>query len=251
MKLVDGMIFSTDVLRERYLALNSNSFTVPNCLDIPGHRDWDTPEERLFPDRFVVGWLGGSMHVRDEECMAEGLRAFLDATPSALFAYCGNRNLGFQWKKSIGIRDEQWAFLDPDDFDGYQTRISQFDVGVAPLRNTEFNRSKSDLRLLEYGAWGVPYVASGITPYHHFHCKSDGMGGYLALNPEGWTRNLLNLSDPVERRLRGDAIKGWVREHRGRDACGLMWENALQGAIDNAKRSKPAESVSNPASCGN
>jgi GT2 family glycosyltransferase/glycosyltransferase involved in cell wall biosynthesis len=40
-----------------------------------------------------------------------------------------------------------------------------WDVAVAPLRDTEFNRYKSDLKFLEYAALGLPSVYSDREPY--------------------------------------------------------------------------------------
>lgn len=236
MGLCDGMIYSTPEIASHYAGLNRRYQVVPNYLDIPGLRDWDTQEERLFPDRFVVGWLGGTQHVNDELPMREGLKAFLDANPRALFAFCGNGQLSVLWKKSIGVSDDQWRYIKPPgigepegNFDRYQTVISQFDVGVAPLQNTEFNRCKSDLRLLEYGAWGVPYVASNIAPYRRF--AGEVFGGYLAATPEEWIGGLLALRDDREREKIGGWLKQHVREHRGSYACGEAWEKALSAII--------------------
>lgn len=40
-----------------------------------------------------------------------------------------------------------------------------FDVGLAPLADTLFNTYKSDLKLLEYSAAGIPWLASDVPPY--------------------------------------------------------------------------------------
>ena len=234
MGLCDGMIFSTEEIAAHYGGLNLRYRVIPNFLDIPGFRDWDTPETRTT-DRVTIGWLGGTQHVNDELPMAEGLRAVLKRFPEVMFAFCGNPQLAALWKKSIGIDDEQFMFLRPTEFDGYQTRISHFDIGVAPLRDTEFNRCKSDLRLLEYGAWGVPYVASNVAPYRRFHEETSGMGGFLAEGATTWEAWLTCLIKGEEaRRLKGSLIRSWVRDNRGLDACGEAWEDALAALLDDA-----------------
>ena len=232
MKRCDAMIFSTPELASHYGRLNPRFRIVPNYLDIPGFRNWDEPEKHLFPDRLVVGWLGGTQHVNDELPMREGLGAFLQENPDALFAFCGNRDLSRLWKKSIGIKDEQFRYLPGTEFDGYQSRISQFDIGVAPLRDTEFNRCKSDLRLLEYGAWGVPYVASDVAPYRRFHEQTRGVGGCLAASMQEWYDHLAGMSQNiVPTKARGACLRSLVREHRGHYACGEAWENALSSIV--------------------
>ena len=41
----------------------------------------------------------------------------------------------------------------------------KFDVGLAPLRDTPFNGLKSDIKVLEYSAMGLPAVVSSVGPY--------------------------------------------------------------------------------------
>jgi DNA topoisomerase VI subunit B len=45
-------------------------------------------------------------------------------------------------------------------YDGHQ-------VAIAPLVNTKFNRCKSNLKLLEAGAKGIPLFASEVLPYYN------------------------------------------------------------------------------------
>jgi len=42
-----------------------------------------------------------------------------------------------------------------------------FDIGLAPLNDTDFGRSKSNLRWMEYAAQGIPIIASDTLPYQN------------------------------------------------------------------------------------
>ena len=46
-----------------------------------------------------------------------------------------------------------------------RARRNRWHAAVAPLTDNSFNRGKSDLKLLEYGALGLPVVASAVGPY--------------------------------------------------------------------------------------
>ena len=77
-------------------------------------------------------------------------------------------------------------------FDKYYKKLQKidFDIGVAPLIDNEFNRCKSNLRWLEWSALGVPTVASRVVP---FQCIRPNIDGYLAKNEKEWYTNLRAL----------------------------------------------------------
>jgi GT2 family glycosyltransferase/glycosyltransferase involved in cell wall biosynthesis len=52
-----------------------------------------------------------------------------------------------------------------------------WDIGIAPLADTPFNRCKSDIKALDYAALGLPMLASDHVAYHG--TIADGPGGWL------------------------------------------------------------------------
>jgi Glycosyl transferases group 1 len=50
-----------------------------------------------------------------------------------------------------------------------RTIAGDFDLAVAPLVDSRFNRLKSDLKLMEYTALGLPVLASTTGPYQGQH----------------------------------------------------------------------------------
>jgi glycosyltransferase involved in cell wall biosynthesis len=64
---------------------------------------------------------------------------------------------------------------------------SEFDVAIAPLADTAFNRLKSDIKLLEYTAMGLPAVVSAIGPY----LDADWVD--RCSSPDDWGRALSEL----------------------------------------------------------
>lgn len=76
--------------------------------------------------------------------------------------------------------------------DAWPARLAQIGIGIAPLADTEFNRSKSWLKPLELSAAGVPWVASPRVEYQGLH---DRGAGILADTPRRWYRELARLRD--------------------------------------------------------
>ncbi len=98
-----------------------------------------------------------------------------------------------------------------------------FDIGIAPLEDNEFNRAKSCVKFYEYAATGTVTLASDVEPY-----KSEV--GYCAKNTEkDWYEKLEKLI--VDKDFRDKLQKEqseWVRKNRSIEAVALSWELACQ-----------------------
>jgi hypothetical protein len=65
------------------------------------------------------------------------------------------------------------------------------DIGIAPLRNMPFNEAKSEIKLLEYSASGIPWVASASSSYANL--SATWGAGRIAHRPHQWLRHLREL----------------------------------------------------------
>jgi hypothetical protein len=98
-----------------------------------------------------------------------------------------------------------------------------FDIGIAPLEDNEFNRGKSCIKFYEYAAVNTVTLASDVLPY------SDEVQ-YTAKNTEAdWYNKLERLiADETFRKATLEKQRDWVVENRSLEAIGLDWELALQ-----------------------
>lgn len=85
------------------------------------------------------------------------------------------------------------------------TQHTAWDIGLAPLADTPFNRCKSAIKTLDYAALGLTVLASDVTAYRG--SIADGPGGMLVPNrAEAWYIALSPLLRDRELRWRlGDA----------------------------------------------
>jgi glycosyltransferase involved in cell wall biosynthesis len=104
-------------------------------------------------------------------------------------------------------------------YPGFVNWITQqpgWDIGLAPLADTAFNRCKSAIKTLDYAALGLAVVASDVAAYRG--SLADGTGGMLAANePGAWYAALSRLVRDAELR-------------RGL-ACGAVEAFAAQGTL--------------------
>jgi glycosyltransferase involved in cell wall biosynthesis len=201
----DMVTVSTDHLAEVMSKYNRNVVVLKNRID-GALLDLDRPRR----DRVTVGWAGGDSHVRDFDMVSAQLRRFFERNPAVDF-----HNIGSNYLRVFKLpgRHSGWQ---QDIFDYY--RLIDFDIGIAPLADTVFNRSKSAIKAIEYGALGIPVVASDVEPYRDY--VIDGKTGFLVRSEHEWGKRLYELvNDEAMRTEMGAAAK----EHAARFTIQTGW----------------------------
>jgi glycosyltransferase involved in cell wall biosynthesis len=99
-------------------------------------------------------------------------------------------------------------------YPGFANWITQqhWDIGLAPLADTPFNRSKSAIKTLDYAAIGLPVLASDRLVYRG--SLADGPGGWLVRDgEESWFVAISQLirNGTLRRQLAEGARAGLVR----------------------------------------
>ena len=141
---------------------------IPNYNDI---KDWDYKPIEKSVDEIIIGYSGSNSHHDD-------IRMVL---PSIVEIMKRHKNVRFQCLGVVGTSDVDKVYkgipkdiLDRMDLVGatetfkeYPEWLSQqkWDIGICPLVNTAFTRSKSHIKWLEYSMYKIPTIASRVYPY--------------------------------------------------------------------------------------
>ncbi|MCE5242590.1 MAG: glycosyltransferase [Syntrophobacteraceae bacterium] len=153
----DAMQFSSPELQRKYGYLNSRSMVFPNqILDLP-------PERKYRKDReVVVGWGGSLGHLEDMKRIAGPLMRWIRGKNNArLHLMCGDK----LWALFDDLPGKFKKRIQPGSMADYYRFVSRIDIGIAPLKDTPFNRSRSDVKFLEFAAHGVVPVLQAAGPY--------------------------------------------------------------------------------------
>jgi SAM-dependent methyltransferase len=213
-EMSDALICSTQWLADKMKIMFPEKpvFIVPNSIDF---EVWDNLDVTQFeskkPGMIRIGYTGCSNHRKDLEMIREPICAILQEFENVEFLFTpqpepeGMFN-GWQGIPRMGVIRE-WATIDK-----YPAFIKSWrmDIGIAPLRDNDFNRAKSNLRWLEYSALRVPTVASMVYPFKN--SIKDGEDGIIANTSQQWYDALKSLiTDESKRRTIGEAAYARVK----------------------------------------
>ena len=166
------------------------------------------PEARNYadPNRLTLFFAGLN---REEDWPG-----FLPAL-NAVAALAGER-LGFRIVADRGLFEAletpHKSFTPLCDYQTYLDLLAHSEISFMPLRDTIFNRCKSDLKFIEAAAHRVTALAS---PVVYGASIEDGRTGLLVRDGAELQRRLLHLlADPARGRDIGDAARGMVARRR-------------------------------------
>jgi glycosyltransferase involved in cell wall biosynthesis len=173
-------------------------------------------------DGIVVGWAAFWDHRADWSAL--GLHnvflRLLEAHPDVRVESVGAVDLG--------LPPERYVRGEPVPFDRLAQQLTRFDIGIAPIADHPFNASRSNIKVKEYAAAGIPWLASPIGPYAGL---GEQQGGRLVPD-DGWEQALDELirKDRLRRKLakrgRKWAASQLLARHVGH------WERTFAEAIE-------------------
>jgi glycosyltransferase involved in cell wall biosynthesis len=211
----DLVIAGNSTLAEAAGRLNPSVEVIPSCVDPAAYgqkRNYEVGESpRLI-------WLGSPSTERHLEALAPALLQVHRLTGArVVLISSGERPLG-----------ELDAIVDRVTWQGPRTDalLSTADCGLMPLADTPFTRGKCAYKLLQYGAAGLPVVASPVGVNAEVLAKLEGLA---AVELDDWVEAIVALlREPVGvRRARGSAARRAVEEHYSFDA----WSDAFRRAL--------------------
>jgi hypothetical protein len=175
--------------------------------------------DRRDHDGLVVGWVAGGEHRADAVRLriAEVLERLL-AEHRHVRVECIGVNLGLRERYR---HDPFVGFLE------LPGRVACWDIAIAPLADIPYNASRSDIKLKEYAASGVPWLASPVGPYREL---GEDEGGRLVPD-ESWFEALDQLiRHSRERRRLARKAKKWAKRQTI-DAVADRWEQVYTAPV--------------------
>ena len=191
LKMADAVVTTNEFLKDAYSRFNKNVYINKNTMH---PLDWDKLPKPRPHKKIRIGWAGAAGHLSDLKMVSRAMNdvraKYKGKVEVCLF---GDRNEEFKidrYQKFVWVTEYLKTY-----------KKQGFDIAIAPMVDSAYNRGKSNLRLLEAGVNRIPIVASPVGPYKDFPCLH-------AKTYDEWVKHLSRLVEsPQLRRQVGDACR--------------------------------------------
>jgi len=207
LSMSDTIVASTEELAEQtFKFVRKRPVVLPNMVS---KKHYQAPTKRTG-EKLRIGWAGSNTHVGDLRIISPLVSDTLDKYDWVFMGYCDPA-----WKDKVEFHE----FVPVDT---YMDKIKSLnlDAVVIPLEHNLFNECKSRVKLLEFGAIGVPAVTTDIAPYKY------NPNPKIASNNKAWIN------------FRG-VLESWedesVRYQAALDAFAWAKTGCLEDNIDNVQ----------------
>lgn len=207
LSFADAITVSTEPLKERLqehfrkvFEMEKPIFVIPNMNDV---RDWDYKPAPKHKSRIVIGYSGSNSHQDDLMIVMPVIDKLMSKYANLWFEIIGaidKKKLDEYFKNFTPKNLERVAMLPATPtFWEYPEYLSKqkWDIGIAPLVDTAFTRSKSHIKWMEYSMYKIPTVASRVYPYFMElagrQTIDDGFTGFLCSTLSEWENKLEKL----------------------------------------------------------
>ncbi|MGH2763370.1 MAG: glycosyltransferase [Thermoleophilaceae bacterium] len=186
---------------------------------IGNHVPHGTFRPRRRHDGVVIGWVAALEHRADiaHIPLVDALRRLLAERQDVRVETVG---------VDLGLPAERYHRVPRTGFRELPKLMGAWDIGIAPLADLRHNRARSDIKLKEYAASGLPWLASPLGPYIGL---GEDQGGLLVAD-DGWFEALSRLAGHRgERRRLARRAKDWAK-HQTIDTAADRWERLFAEA---------------------
>jgi glycosyltransferase involved in cell wall biosynthesis len=181
--------------------------------------DFDQPQyqvQRRKQDKYTIGYIAGSTHHKDVELLYNPLMNLLTQKDYNLLVagYAKHNDTYWNYITSLftsggNLDPRRFQKIQQIDVYNYALSYNLCDLVLAPLAKNLFNQCKSNLKVLEAGAFNLPIICSNIEPYKEFISQ-----GLVYASEGNWDKRIKDLiKSPVKGIRMGLKLGEYVREY--------------------------------------
>lgn len=177
-------------------------------------------------DKIVIGYFGGASHYRDihNTNFVPALRRIMHDHKNVYFKMAGQPLDQYLPRKRVEI-------IDPVQGKNWPLKLFpklSYDIALAPLMDTPFSKSKSNIKWQEATRMGAAVIASSVGPYQKLP------GGTVKLvnnTEEDWYNAILKLLDAETRKQQVEKAQTALKAFRMEDNW-LSYKSMFEGVFN-------------------
>lgn len=232
LEISDAIIVSTEFIKDGLLTLfpDKKIYVIPNGIDFDV---WDSIKKSEKDDKVRIIYTGCQNHHSDLAIVKKPIMALIEEFKNLEFIMAAPFTSWEDVKHDRVFVNTAWAPIDL-----FPKMVSSWkgDIGIAPLKDSNFNRAKSNLRWLEYSAMSIPTVASNIYPFKN--SIRNGIDGIVCNSTQEWYDAIRSLIlDKAKRsRMSAEAYRR-VKKDFNMGKIAISYKEILNTIKDDFKRS--------------
>ncbi len=182
LRMVDGAVVASQKLVEDWQDYTDVRH-LPMYLDFSRYRDLSEEES----DQVVIGWSGSLSHLHSfSRGILQALEKVARARPQVLLKIGNDRRIYDKLK----VPENQKELTPWVPYEEWPQVLASYDIGLAPMEG-EFDARRSWVKVLEYMAVKVPWVASRCPAYQGLELY----GQLVENSADIWEETLLDMVD--------------------------------------------------------
>lgn len=173
-----------------------------------------------------IGWTGAPWTRPNDLAILKPLARWITERPHQLqLVHVGHMDNLPSFSKALDLDP---ALVETHPLESHKNYLQQlnFHIGLAPLEHTCFNCFKSAIKVIEYSALGIPWLASETSPYQNL-CRQWSWSGRLCRDPNHWIEQIQPLLNNKTRRQEGKQLKHLCQQHASYDFGVNRWRTLL------------------------
>nr|WP_294998577.1 glycosyltransferase [uncultured Methanobrevibacter sp.] len=192
----DLVTVSTEALKNKLLYLNQNCVVIKNSLNNLLKTNFSP---KTLSNTIKIGYMGSFTHGNDlkiiKNVVFQVKKYFENSPVEIIFEIIGGCREKIDGIDIIEIPRNSSEY--PKFMFWIKNNIN-WDIGIAPLEDNNINKSKSEIKYLEYSSWGFAGVYSDVGPYSRV--VDNYKNGILIKNNDcdGWVNAIIDLIENNE-----------------------------------------------------
>jgi len=187
MEASSAVVVGSHKLKEFAQNYNKNVYIMPSSINLNYYK----PSRTKNSNYITLGWIGNGIgYKNDLQMLIEPLRKLGQEYNIRLIIVgaLGQKEIHEEFRTLRSVEAEIIDSIEWADPAASPSAISNFDIGLYPLFNSEYNQYKCGYKALEYMAMRIPVVASPVG--ENSFIIEHGKEGFLVSNKNGWEEAL-------------------------------------------------------------